>query len=284
VIGAVVPNKGEATPIEIAPGGSVPVCLSISTALGGGETISRLQVQAQTLDGRDVAPAQLVVFTYVRVPLAVHPPSSSLILHEEDLSVPIKQTVVLADLWPGDGLPIKSITSTLGDKLRYQLVPAHGEVGIGPRMLHKRYSLELSMMLDPTKTVFDHTVTITPDHPKAKPVEVHLFGKIIPRCGLETDSLAFSGAKPGERIIRRIEYHYRDPSDQEIRLVKAPAWLTASVSEIRDGLKAVTLTCILPEGKGERAEEACFEFGRDKKRSVLPVFVSCQADGSKRPG
>jgi hypothetical protein len=210
--------------------------------------------------------------------LTAHPESSSFIVHEEDLSAPVKQTVVLADLWPGDGLPIKSITSTLGDKLHYQLVPASGEIGIGLRRLHKRYNLELSLMLDPTRTAFDHTVTITPDHPKAKPVEVRVFGKIIPRCGLDTDSVAFCGAKPGERLNRRIEYHYRDASDRGIRLVKAPPWLSVSVSEVRDGLKVLTLTCTLPECKGERAEEAAFEFGRDKKCSALPIFVSCPAD------
>ncbi len=145
-------------------------------------------------------------------------------------------------------------------------------------MLHQRYNLELSLALDPTKTAFDHTITITPDHPKAKPVEVHLFGKIIPRCGLDTDSIAFCGTKPGEQISRRIEYHYRDASDRQIRLVKAPGWLSASVSEVNDGLKVITLTCTLPDCKGSRAEEARFEFGRDKKGSTVPVFVSCQAD------
>lgn len=262
----------------------MPIHLRIGTAQGGGEKISHLQVLAQTPDGDDVAPAELVVFTYIMSPLVAHPQSSSFIVHEEELSAPIKQTVVLADLWPGDGLPIKSITSTLGDKLRYQLKPAHGEIGIGSRMLHKRYNLELSLALDPTKTAFDHTVTIAPDHPKAKPVEVRLFGKIIPRCGLETDSVAFCGTKPGERLIRRIEYRYRNPLDRDIRLVKAPSWLSASVSDVSDGVKMVTLTCTLPECKGARAEEASFEFGRDKKCSPFSVFVSCGAGDPKHPG
>ncbi len=61
-------------------------------------------------------------------------------------------------------------------------------------------------------------------------------------------------------------------------MVKSPPWLSASVSEVSDGLKVLTLTCSLPEFKGARAEEAYFEFGRDKRCSVLPVFVSCQAD------
>jgi len=277
-VGTVVPSEGETKPIKIAPGESMPIHLRIGTALGGGEKISHLQIQAQTLDGRDVAPAELVVSTYIMVPLALHPESSSFLLHEEDLSAPVKQTVVLADLWPGDGLPIKSITSTLGDNLHYQLVPARGEIGIGLRRLHKRYNLELSFMLDPTITAFDHTVTITPDHPKVKPVEVRLLGKIIPRCHLDTDSITFCGTKPGEPIVRRIEYHYRDPSDREIRLVKAPSWLKGSVSEVRDGLKVLMLTCTLPECKGDRAEQVCVEYGRDKKRSVLPIFVSCQSD------
>lgn len=280
----VIRNEAETTPTEIAPGGSVPIRLQIATLLAGGETIKHLQVEGQTADGLELAPAELVVSAYIMATLAVHPESSSFILHEEELPALIKQTVVLADLWPDDGLPIKYITSTLGDKLHYHLVPAHGEVGIGHRMLHKRYNLELSLTLDSTKSPFDHTVTITPDHPKAKPIEVHLFGKIIPRCGLETDSLSFCGTKPGERIIRRIEYHYRDPSDGEIRLSKAPPWLTASVSEIQKGRKLVTLSCTLPERSGEGAEEACFAFGHDNKRAVLPVFFSCQADGSKRPG
>ena len=198
-------------------------------------------------DGQDIAPADLVVFTYIRATLTAQPQSSSFIVHEDELSAPVKQTVVLADLWPGDGLPIKSITSTLGDKLRYQLRPAHGEVGIGTRMLHKRYNLELSLTLDPTKMSFDHTVTITPDHPKAKPVEVRLYGKIEPRCGLDTDSLAFCGEKPGQQIVRRIEYRYRDASDREVRLVKAPSCLSASISDIGDGLKGIVLTCTLPD-------------------------------------
>lgn len=277
-VGTVVPKEAEATSLEIAPGESLPINLRIGTLLRAGENISHLQVQAQTLDGRDVSPAELFVFTYIRVPLATQPESSSFIINEEDLSAPIKQTVVLADLWPGKGLPINSITSTLGDKLHYQLKPVRGEIGIGSRRLHKRYNLELSFMLDPTTTTFDHTVTITPDHPKAKPIEVRLFGKIIPRCGLDTESVAFCAKKPGERITRRIEYHYRDPADRQIRLVKAPAWLSGSVSEVRDGLKVLTLTCTLPEGKGDRVEQACIEFGRDKKHSVLPIFVSCRAD------
>jgi hypothetical protein len=277
-VGTVVPGEGELKPTEITPGETIPIRLRIGTVLGGGEKISRLQVDAQTLDGRDVAPAELVVSTYIMALTAAHPQSSSFVLPEEELSAPIKQTVVLADLWPGNGLPIKSISSTLGDKLRHQLLPTRGEIGIGPRQLHKRYNLELSFTLDPAKTTFDHTVTITPDHPKAKPIEVRLFGKIIPRCGLDTESITFCGKKPGERIVRRIEYHYRDPKDQEIRLVKAPAWLSGSVSQVRDGLKVLTLTCTLPEGKGDHAEQACVEFGRDKKRSALPLFVSCQAD------
>lgn len=277
-VGAVAPSEDKAVLAEIAPGDSMLIPLRIATGLGAGERISRLQIQAQTPDGDDRAQAELLVFTYIEVPLAAFPESSSFVLHEENLAVPVKQSVVLADLWPGKGLPIKSITSTLGDKLHYQLVPTRGEIGLGSRMLHKRYDLELSFMLDPTKSTFDHTVTITPDHPKAKPVEIRLFGKIIPRCGLDTDSITFCGKKPGERITRRIEYHYRDPADRQIRLVKAPAWLSASVSEIRDGLKVLTLICTLPEGKGDRVEQACVEFGRDKKCSILPIFVSCQAD------
>lgn len=186
--------------------------------------------------------------------------------------------MALADLWPEKGLPIKSITSTLGDKLQYQLVPALGDIGIGSRRLHKRYNLELSFMLDPTNSSFDHTVTITPDHPKAKPVEVRLSGKIIPRCSLDTESIVFCGTKPGEQIVRRIEYHYRDPKDREIRLVKTPDWLNGSVAEVRDGLKLLTLTCTLPKGAGDRAEQMSVEYGRDKKCSVLPIFVSCQTD------
>ncbi len=284
MVGTVVSNTSEATPSEIAPGESVPIRLLICTGLGGGEKISHLQVQAQTPDGYDVAPAELAVFTYIMVPLAAQPQSSSFVVHEEDLSAPVKQTVVLADLWPGDGLPIKSITSTLGDKLHYQLTPSRGEIGIDSRMLHKRYNLELSFILDPTKPDFDHTVTITPDHPKAKPAEIRLFGKIIPRCSLDTNSLAFCGAKPGQRITRRIEYRYHNPKDREIRVVKAPDCLKASVSESGDGLKVVTLTCILPEGNSAQADEVRFEFGRDKKCSVLPVFISCQTDDPKRPG
>jgi hypothetical protein len=276
-VGAVAPKDVEATPMVIAPGESMPIRLRIGTGLRGGENISRLQVQAQTPDGRDVSPAELSIFTYIKAMLAAQPQYASFIVPEEDLSAPLKQTIVLADLWPGEGLPIKAITSTLGDKLRYQLTPAHGEVGIGPRMLHKRYTLELSFRLDPKKTDFDHTVTITPDHPKAKPVEVHLFGKIIPRCGLDTDSIAFCGKKPGEQITRRMEYHYRDVADREIRLVKAPSCLRVSVSEIRDGLKEIQLTCVLPDCTIARAEEARFEFGRDKRSAVLPLFFSCQA-------
>jgi len=254
------------------------VRLRIGTGLRSGENISRLQVLAQTPDGRDVAPAELAVFTYIMVPIAVQPESCSFILHEEELSSPIKQTVVLADLWPSERLAIKSITSTLGDKLHYKLMPARGEIGIGTRMLQNRYNLELSFTLDPTKTDFDHTVTITLDHPKAKPSEVRLFGKIIPRCRLDTESVSFCGKKPGEQIVRRIEYHYRDPMDRGIRLVKAPAWLRGSVSEVRDGLRVLTLTCTLPECNGDRAEQVCVEYGRDKKCSVLPVFISCQPD------
>lgn len=277
-VGAVASSEDEATPTEIAPGEFAPIHLRIGTALGGGEAIKHLRVEGRTVDGLDLTPAELVVFTSIMVPLAAHPESSSFILHEEELSAPVKQTVVLADLWPEHGLPIKSITSTLGDKLHYQLVPSRGEIGIGSRRLHKRYNLELRFMLDPTKTAFDHIVTITPDHPKAKPVEVRLFGKIIPRCGLDADSITFCGKKAGERIVRRIEYHYRDPADREIRLVEAPAWLSGSVSQVRDGLRVLTLTCTLPAGKGDRTHDACVEFGRDKKRSVLPLFVSCPAD------
>lgn len=274
----VVSSQGKATPTEIAPGESVPIRLRIGTVGGGGETIKHLRVEGQTLDGLELAPAELVVYAYIQATMVAQPQSSSFIVHEEDFTAPIKQMVVLADLWPGKGLPINSITSTLGDKLHYQLKPAGGEIEIGPRRLHKRYNLELSFMLDPTKPTFDHTVTITPDHPKAKPIEVRLFGKIIPRCGLDTESVAFCAKKPGERITRRIEYHYRDPADRQIRLVKAPAWLSGSVSEVRDGLKVLTLTCTLPEGEGDRVEQACIEFGRDKKHSVLPIFVSCRAD------
>lgn len=277
-IGAVAPSEGEATPKEIAPGESLPIPLSIGTIGGGGEVIKHLRVEGQTPSGLELAPAEFVVYAYIQAMLAAEPQSSSFILHEEDLSTPFKQTIVLADLWPGKGMPIKSITSTLGDKLHYQLKPARGEIGIGSRMLHKRYDLALSFMLDPTKRAFGDTITITPDHPKAKPVEVWLSGQIIPRCGLDAESVAFCGKKPGERIVRRIEYHYRDPADREIRLVKAPSWLNASISEVRDGLKILTLTCILPECKGDLASEARVEYGRDKRFSALPVFVSCQAD------
>lgn len=277
-------NEEETSPTEIASGGSLPIHLRIDTFLSGGEAIKHLRVEGQTADGLEIIPSELVISTYIIVPLAVYPESSSFIVDEEELSAPIKQTVVLADLWPGEGLPIKSITSTMGDNLHYQLAPTHGEIGIGSRMLHKRYNLELSFTLDPAKTAFDHTITITPDHPKAKPVEVRLFGKIIPRCGLETDSIAFCGTKPGEKLIRRIEYRYRNPLDREIRLVQAPSWLRASVSDVSDGLKVITLTCTLPDCNGQRAEEARFEYGRDKKQSVLPIFLSCQADDPKRPG
>lgn len=274
----IIVNEDERAVTEIAVGASALIHLRIGTVMGGGEAIKYLRVEGQTADGLDLAPADLVVSIYIMVPLVAFPESSSFILHEEGLSAPVKQTIVLADLWPGKGLSIKSITSTLGDKLRYQLVPAHGEIGIGSRRLQKRHNLELSFMLDPTKTAFDHTVTITPDHPKAKPVEVRLFGRIIPRCGLDAESITFCGKKPGERIVRRIEYHYRDQADQQIRLVKAPTWLSGSVSEGRDGLKVLTLTCTLPQGKGDRVEQACVEFGRDKKCSILPIFVSYQTD------
>jgi hypothetical protein len=185
---------------------------------------------------------------------------------------------MLADLWPGDGLPIKSITSTLGNKLQYQLTPAAGQVDIGLRRLHKRYNLELSFLIDPTSTSFDHTVTITPGDSRAKPVEVHLVGRITPRCGLDTDTVVFCGSRPGQQISRRIEYRYRDASDGEIQLVKCPPWMSMSVSEVHAGLKILTLTCSLPDCKGERAEEACFEFGRDKRSLAVPVFLSCRAD------
>lgn len=278
MVGAVAPMASEATPTEIAPGASVPLRLRIGTLQGGGEVIKYVRVEGQTTGGLELAPAELVLYAYIQATLTAQPLSSSFTLHEEDLSAPVKQSVVLADLWPGNGLPIKSITSTLGDKLHYHLKPARGEIGIGSRRLRKRYNLELSFRLDPTKTAFDHTVTITPDHPKAKPVEVRLFGKSIPRCGLDTESVAFCGKKPGERIVRRIEYHYRDPADREIRLVKTPTWLSGSISEVRDGLKILTLTCILPECKGDLAGEARVEYGRDKRCSALPIFVSCQAD------
>jgi hypothetical protein len=270
-------------PTEIAPGESVPIHLRLGTLGGGGEVIKYLRVEGQTADGLELDPAEVAVYGYILATLAVHPQSSSLIVHEEELSAPIKQTVVLADLWPGGGMPIESITSTLGDKLRYQLVPARGDINIGPRMLHKRYDLELSLTLDPSKSAFDHTVTITPDHPKAKPVEVRLFGKIIPRCGLDTDSISFCGAKAGEQIVRRIEYRYRDASDREIKIVKAPACVRASVSEIRDGLKEIKLTCTLPDCESPRAEEVRFEFGREKRGAVLPVFLSSQDHSPKEP-
>lgn len=271
----VIAGDTKTPPFEIMPGASMPVHLRIGTLLRCGEERFWTRAEGVMPDGREIA-AELIVSAYIRTLLEAQPKESWFVLHEEELSAPLKQTVVLADLWPGDGLPIKSITSTLGDKLHYQLLPAHGKIGIGPRMLHQRYNLKLSLTLDPTKTAFDHTVTITPDHPKAKPVEVHLYGKIIPRCGLNADSIAFCGTKPDERIVRRIEYHYRDASDGDIRLIKAPPWLSTSVSEVREGLKVVTLTCTLPECKVARAEEACFEFGRNKKRSALPLFVSCQ--------
>lgn len=266
----------------------MPIHLFI-TALGAGEKISHLRVQAQTPDGVDVPPAEFLASTYTIASLRAHPRDAWFILHQEELSSPLKHTVVLADLWPGNGLSIKSITSTLGDKLRYQLVPTGGDILIGPSRFKKRYKLELSLSLDSTQTAFDHTVTITPDHPKAKPVAVRLYGKIIPRCGLDADSLAFCGASPGASMTRRIEYHYRDTSDQEIRLVKAPAWLKSSVSETAKGVKTITLTCHLPECEGTRVEQAYFVFGRDKKRIILPIFISCAAEsgapnGAKHPG
>jgi hypothetical protein len=125
----IIRNEDETTLTEIAPGASMPIHLQIGTLLGSGEAIKRLQVEGQTADGLELAPAELVVFTYIMATLAAYPESTPFILHEDELSAPIKQTIALADLWPGDGLKIKSITSTLGDKLRYQLVPAHGEVG-----------------------------------------------------------------------------------------------------------------------------------------------------------
>ncbi len=268
-------SEGGEGPSQVAPGASVPVALLIGTGSVSGERLARVQVEGQTPDGQEIVPAEFVVSIYVRSPLAAYPPYASFTLNEEELSSPVKQMIVLADLWPGEGLPIKSITSTLGDKLHYRLVPAQGEVWIGPRLLHKRYELELSLTFDPANPTFDHAVTITPDHPKAKPVEVRLAGKILPRCGLNTDCVSFCGTKPGEHLVRQIEYRYRHSSDREVRAVKAPPWLSVSISEVRDGLKVLTLDCCLPECKGARLVEARFEFGRNKQESVLPVVVSC---------
>jgi hypothetical protein len=265
------------TASEVAPGASVPVTLQVATGGVSGERLARVQVEGQTPDGRAIAPTELVISSYVRSPLVTQPQYSVFTLNQEDLSLPVIHTVVLADFWPGDGLPIKSITSSLGDKLHYKLVPARGDVWVDSRLLHKRYDLELSLMLDPAQSMFDHTVTIALDHPNVKPVVVHLAGKVLPRCGLDADCVGFHGSKAGESLVRQVEYRYRHASDRDIRAVKTPPWLTVSVSEVRDGLKVLTLNCRLPECNGVRWEEACFEYGRDKQRSVLPLVVSCSA-------
>ncbi len=284
--GASVIDAGHAAtpPFEVAPGATMPLTISINTLSVSGERLSQVKIEGETPDGKEVTPAELVVSIYVQSPLVITPDNYWITLRQDELSSPFKQTILLADLWPNNGLPIKSITSTLGDKLHYRLVPARGEVWVGSRLLHKRYELELSLTLDSAKRSFDHLITITPDHPKVKPVELHLAGKIIPRCGLDAESLSFCGTRPGEHLVRRFAYHYHDRSDQDIRPIKVPAWLKVSISEEGNGLKLLTLDCCLPECKGPRMEDVCFEFGRDKHRSVLSLLLSCSGTGDTVKG
>jgi hypothetical protein len=281
---AIGAGHGAALPSDLASGATVPLTVTIDTMSVSGEKLAQVKVEGETPDSKNIAPAELTLSYYVESPLVITPDYSWITLRQDELSSPVTQTILLADFWPDDGLRIKSITSTLGDKLHYQLVPVRGEAWFGARLLHKRYDLELSLTLDSAKPSFEHVITITPDHPKAKPVEFHLVGKIVPRCGLDVDSLSFCGTRPGEHLVRRIEYHYQDPSDQDIRPVKSPAWLKVSIAEERNGVKLLTLDCCLPECKGPRMEDACFEFGRDKQRSVLSLFVSCSGGGDTARG
>jgi hypothetical protein len=259
-------------PFTLNSGQSAPVRITVNTNYRAGEQSLPLRVEAETPGGQALPPADMLLRIYVRTTIRAFPDDASFTVNEEDLTRPLPATFILADTWPEENLAVKSVTSDLGDGLRWEVHPVDGEIERGSSVYRKRWQLDVSFSPDPQRTTFDFPVTVTLDHAKAKPVVVHLRGRVLPRCYFTPDSLSLAGAS-GEIVVRKLEYRYRGDYG-ELRAVSSPPWLSVVTEDAGQGSKRLTVTARLPEGAG--AHEVQLEAGRgaDRRTLVLPIYTS----------
>jgi hypothetical protein len=272
--GCMAVSAGEAAkpPFTLGPGQSVPVRVTVNTNYRAGEQNLPLRVEAETPSGQALPAADMLLRIYVRTTIRAFPDDASFTVNQEDLTRPLQTTFTLADTWPEENLAVKSVTSDSGIGLRWEVHRATGEIERGASVYRKRWQLDVSFSPDPQRTTFDIPVTVTLDHPKAKPVVVHLRGRILPPCYFTPDSLSLAGAA-GETVVRKLDYRYRGDYG-DLRTVSSPPWLTVAVEDAGEGGKRLTVTARLPEGA--RAHEVQLEAGRgaDRRTLVLPVYTS----------
>lgn len=261
-------------PVTLAPGGKLPLRVEYSTDGKTGYQSVELHARGRTAGGASIAEATLTIRGRILASILPLPEDVYIEVGAERRGQPVVRTVFLADEWPGDGLGVGKITSTAGDRMRFELAPAAGNVLVQGLDVRKRHTLMISYSIPAGATVFDEKVTITPAQPSARPATVRLHGRVVADYEIRPDRLMFYASNPGGTASRLLAYHYTRPEFQDVRPVGVPEGTTvAEFPGGRDGVRRFRVTCRLPSRMGRDERELVFRVGSGDETLRVPVAM-----------
>jgi hypothetical protein len=258
-------------PLEIPPGGRLPFTIEINTQGRGGLQRFRVDLHGQTADKRPIPPDSMEIIAYIHVPFVAVPVETYLEFESDDLGSAQTKVFTLFDDWPAPGLEIKEITSSAPDRLTWQLAPLSGEETIGITKVKRRFSLAASYRPAPGVEDFNETITIVPSDPRAMPLKLRIWGKVLQPYSITPRALVFHNASPSP--TRFLFYQFRKPEFEELRIAALPSFLTGEKKSPTSGRTQLEFYCAYPAEAGKHQGEIVLETGPTRAQIKVPVTV-----------
>jgi hypothetical protein len=244
-------GTGDTFPVSISPGKVIPIKVRIAT--NGRVGSQQFAVQAIYESEKGVKQPPVAVEIRASIISGLHVIPAEIHLESEPgQDGPLFARVILADQWPGRGLPIKEIRTTADSRFKWELKPTTGPVIIEGLDLERRFVLELSYVPVATAKEFDEVVTVVPDNPKAKSIRLPFRGRKKAAYEFRPESLTIYGSNDGGPAERTIEYRAYQREYEDAKVESVPGGVVVSELPQSGGVKWFRLriepSVIIPTG------------------------------------
>ncbi len=261
-------------PLRLKPGEKLPVKLDIDTNGKSGLNVFgiRAKLETHSSNPRTIS-ASFQLSAYIFSTLQAIPNSINQDVHRSGINSELHFSIVLADDRPWKVVVVDRIEFSSPDRFRFDLKPIDGLIR-DPQTgsdRTKRFSLNIHYIPPDNDDEYEESIKVTTDEPGAKPIRIHLTGKIVPEFEFHPSKLIFTEQKLGMKASRVVEYRYDVEEYKEIIPIDIPkCYFVDDISSIK-GVRVFRISLISSD-LSEYPPSIPFLIGNNMK-VFLPVKV-----------
>ncbi len=262
-------------PLFLKPGEKLPVHVDIDTNGKSGLNIFGLRAKiASNSKNSLIVSASFHLSAYLFSTLQAIPNTITKDVHKSRTDSEIHFNIVLTDDRPGKVAVVDRIEFSTPDRFRFDLKPIHGMIPDSQTGSIRKNRLSLNIRYIPPDNAdeYEESIKVTTDEPRAKPIRIHLNGKIIPEFEFHPSKLIFTEQKLGMKDSRVVEYRYDDEDYKEIKPIDIPkCYFIDDISSIK-GVRMFRITLISSD-LSEYPSSIPFLIRKNNMKVFLPVNV-----------